>query len=159
MRSSIETVTPLLLLVTFWNVDAFSARPKLTRPPTFRHHATVAPAEAEAAGSALSNVILEQLSSGAASAKEYAEMFGLSDSEAGFYGVFESMRKSGMAWGLRGMPFVLRKDEIQQALGMEASPFAGFFTMKDLEKALEDDFLDAARGSTDNRKGWKVRIM
>ncbi len=34
--------------------------------------------------------------------------------------------------------------------------FDGFFTFDDLVKALEDDFLDADRGSTDNRKGWKV---
>ena len=54
------------------------------------------------------------------------------------------------------MPFVLRHNEIQQALGQETQ-WPGFFRVTDLEKALDDDFLDAARGSTDNRKGWQVR--
>jgi hypothetical protein len=45
----------------------------------------------------------------------------------------------------------LRKEELPSV------SLQGFFTMQHLEKALEDDFLDAARGSTDNRKGWKVR--
>ena len=36
------------------------------------------------------------------------------------------------------------------------SGWHGYFTMEDLETAVEEDFLDAARGSTDNRKGWQI---
>jgi hypothetical protein len=42
------------------------------------------------------------------------------------------------------------------AVEVDAVVWDNFFTMRDLEKAVTDDFLDAARGSTDNRKGWKV---
>ena len=111
--------------------------------------------ESEAISSALSQTVLEHLAAGASAAKEYADSFGLSESNAGFYGLFDSMRKANIAYGFQGHPFVLRKSQIQQALGF--SPFKDFFTMNDLEKAVEDDFLDAARGSTDNRKGWMVR--
>lgn len=97
------------------------------------------------------------------SANEYAEMFGFTKSEAGFYGLVEAIRTAQIAMGLKGVPFVLRRSEIEAIVGDGGGGdddnvlFQGFYTMKDLEKALEDDFLDAARGSTDNRKGWKVR--
>ena len=130
-----------------------------------RLHATIAET---GASSYLDTVMLEQLKSGASAAKEYAEMFGLSYSDAGFYAMFDAIRQSGIALGVKGQPFVLRNEDICKSLeetrkGMEGteedieSPFAGFFTIDDLAKATEDDFLDAARGSTDNRKGWKVR--
>ena len=127
-----------------------------------RLHATIAET---GASSYLDTVMLEQLKSGASAAKEYAEMFGLSYSDAGFYAMFDAIRQSGIALGVKGQPFVLRNEDICKSLeetrkGMEEdieSPFAGFFTIDDLAKATEDDFLDAARGSTDNRKGWKVR--
>jgi len=96
-----------------------------------------------------------------AQAKEYAELFGFCTSEAGLYGLVSALRNSQIAMGLKGVPFVLRKEEMEQVLEEMADGntlFEEFFTMKDLEKALEDDFLDAARGSTDNRKGWKVRF-
>lgn len=95
----------------------------------------------------------------AESANEYADMFGFAKSEAGFYGLVQAMRTAQIAMGLRGVPFVLRRNEIEAIVGDNDLLFKGFFTMKDLEKALEDDFLDAARGSTDNRKGWKVRWL
>ena len=134
-----------------------------------RLHATIAETGAsESSLSHLDTVMLEQLKIGASAAKEYAEMFGLSYSDAGFYAMFDAIRQSGIALGVKGQPFVLRNEDICKSLeetrkGMEGteedieSPFAGFFTIDDLAKATEDDFLDAARGSTDNRKGWKVR--
>ena len=85
-----------------------------------------------------------------APATEYADMFGLGATEAGLYALIQAIRQSQVL-GLKGVPFVMRKTDLPQ------TSLEGFFTMKDLEKALEDDFLDAARGSTDNRKGWKVR--
>jgi hypothetical protein len=126
--------------------------------PTYSLKATVEKSsEAYLASEAVAQLVLDQLSSLKEPSREYADMFGLDEeSTIGFYGLFSAMRKSGMAWGFYGAPFVLKTSDIQQALGVEKSPFAGFFTMKELEQALNDDFLDAARGSTDNRKGWKV---
>jgi hypothetical protein len=67
--------------------------------------------------------------------------------------------KQTLSLGLQGYPLVLRKATLEQVLMPPENSvlFQNFFTMADLEKAVEDDFLDAARGSTDNRKGWKVR--
>ena len=121
----------------------------------------------------LEMIMLEQLKNVASNAKEYADMFGLSYSDAGFYAIFDAIRQSGISLGLKGQPFVLRNVDLcnsLQDIRMEelenenddsennSSPFAKFFTIDDLAKATEDDFLDAARGSTDNRKGWKVRL-
>jgi hypothetical protein len=72
------------------------------------------------------------------------------DVPKGFYALFHAIKSSGIALGLKGSPIVFRKEELPVN-------FEQFFTMKDLAKAVEDDFLDAAKGSTDNRKGWKVR--
>ena len=121
--------------------------------------------------SMLETIMLEQLKNVAINAKEYADMFGLSYSDAGFYAIFDSIRQSGISLGLKGQPFVLRNVDICNSLqeirmeeskseseNEQSSPFANFFTIDDLAKATEDDFLDAARGSTDNRKGWKVRL-
>jgi hypothetical protein len=148
-------VISLLYLVGSWenDVEAFQV---VTHKTKRARCLTATLTETDAAESALKGVILEQMSSGVEGAKEYSEMFGFSETEAGLYGLFDAMRKAGIAYGLKGRPFVLRKEEITQALG-GTEVYDGFFTMKDLEKALEDDFLDASRGSTDNRKGWKVR--
>ena len=70
--------------------------------------------------------------------------------------------------GLSGHPFLLRKNELESSMSMivdieqedsskEALLFDGFYTMNDLQQALTDDFLDASRGSTDNRKGWSIQ--
>jgi hypothetical protein len=87
-------------------------------------------------------------------ALEFADMFALTPAEAAFYSLFAAIREA-VPLGLKGQPFVLRHAEIEKAMHQE-SQWPGFFTMKDLEKALSDDFLDAARGSTDNRKGWQI---
>ena len=91
-------------------------------------------------------------------ANQYATDFGFTHTEAAIYAIFASIRKAKIPLGLKGEPFVLRRDEIMQALNSKADmpPFDDFFTMADFAKAVEDDFLDAARGSTDNRKGWQV---
>ena len=85
-------------------------------------------------------------------AKDYAEQFGLTETEATLYGLVQALKES-LPMGFKGMPLVLRQQDLP------SSSLQGFFTMQHLEKALEDDFLDAARGSTDNRKGWKVRVL
>lgn len=104
--------------------------------------------------------------------REHAEMFGLDESEndeqlqtsAGMFALLDAIKKTlgaDGALGLSGYPLVLRKAEMERAMAGEeesatATLFEKSFTMKDLEKALEDDFLDASRGSTDNRKGWAI---
>ena len=90
-------------------------------------------------------------------ANEYADMFELTPSapNAAFYALFTAI-KQHVQLGLKGEPFVLRHEQLCKALGQETA-WPGFFSMDDLEKAVNDDFLDASRGSTDNRKGWTVR--
>lgn len=80
-------------------------------------------------------------------------MFGLGEAEKGFYALFEGIKKN-VPIGLKGKPFYLKAEQVEKAMGKS---FAGFFTYEDLETAVNDDFLDAGRGTTDNRKGWKVR--
>ena len=77
----------------------------------------------------------------------------------GFYAMGRALKASGMAMGLKGSPFVIRSHELSTGTSTTEEESFGhsFFTMKDVAKAVEDDFLDAAKGSTDNRKGWKVR--
>ena len=76
-----------------------------------------------------------------------------------FYALFRAIRNQRFV-PLK-IPFVLRQDQVQSLTWSRDKTeqwAAGFFSMEHLEHALEDDFLDAARGSTDNRKGWKVRF-
>lgn len=106
--------------------------------------------------------VLESLSSLSKESSEYAREFGLSQTEAAVYAVFQAIRKANTPLGLKGEPFVLRRDDILKALNLESSaaPFDHFFTLADFAKAVEDDFLDAARGSTKTStttKGWQVR--
>jgi hypothetical protein len=100
--------------------------------------------------------VLKTLASLKDEANEYADAFGLDEQEAAFYALFASLRKAPVPLGLKGQPFVLRHADVCGALDQNTG-FPGFFTMSDLERAVQDDFLDAARGSTDNRKGWQVR--
>mmetsp|Transcript_3786 Transcript_3786/g.9925 ORF Transcript_3786/g.9925 Transcript_3786/m.9925 type:complete len:692 (+) Transcript_3786:80-2155(+) len=108
--------------------------------------------------------------------REHAEMFGLDESQndeeriqtsAGMFAILDAIKHTlGIdgGLGLSGYPLVIRKEELERAMAVdgEMSPdsppimFDKSFTMKDLEKALDDDFLDASRGSTDNRKGWSI---
>mmetsp|Transcript_43072 Transcript_43072/g.48753 ORF Transcript_43072/g.48753 Transcript_43072/m.48753 type:complete len:821 (-) Transcript_43072:44-2506(-) len=88
-----------------------------------------------------------------------------------------SSTSNTIGFGLSSHPFVLRKQELEKAMlpvsdlsdsssssnksksKSKTSKFVlfdGAYTMRDLEQAVEDDFLDASRGSTDNRKGWKI---
>jgi hypothetical protein len=88
--------------------------------------------------------------------------------EATVYALFSALRLEHVPLGLKGQPILWRREEIEKAMQMQPdttdtntdadtdSSWSNFFTMGDLEKAVTDDFLDAARGSTDNRKGWKV---
>lgn len=120
--------------------------------------ATVAPTDGPISGSSvIEGIVLDQMSKGKQASNEYADMFGLGSTESLLFNLFDAMRKSEIAFGLRGQPFLLRKDAIKEVIG--DAEVEGFFTIDDLESALEEDFLDASRGSTDNRKGWKIRAV
>ena len=127
-------------------------------PLAARLHATLAPEDTINVASDPKDRFLATMETVVDDANEYADTFGLTHTEAAIYASFAALRKAETRLGLKGEPFVLRRDEIMAALKSDASkpPFDDFFTMTDLAKAVEDDFLDAARGSTDNRKGWQV---
>lgn len=129
----------------------------------------------------LSKQVLQTIESVSDDSRNYAEMFGLSTtSDAAFHALFSSIRQTpDVTLGLKGSPFVLRHDEMCHAFakskdggggdgdgdGEEGTTsttvtgWPGYFTMVDLEKAVTDDFLDAVRGSTANRKGWQITGM
>lgn len=93
--------------------------------------------------------------------REWAEAFGYGPTspEAGFHALFRAVRETGRLGLGNGAPFLLRGADLVEdlrAVDDEHTLFDGFFTFADMERAMEDDFLDADRGSTDNRKGWKI---
>ena len=154
-----KPLSPLLLFyVLMHNASAFSLVPLLLREksrlPTTGFFATIAPAETETTSS-VGDLVLKTMESLRDEANEYVESFDLTPTEAAMYAFFAAIREAKIPLGLKGRPFVLRHDQIVKALGQD-SGWPGFFTTQDLEKAVEDDFLDAARGSTDNRKGWTI---
>lgn len=109
--------------------------------------------------------VLDRFHANQANALDYADMFGLGPPEAAIYGLLQAL-VAETPLGLRGTPLLLREDEWQWQpdTGVDDDDDSvynnscrGLFTMDHLEQAVEDDFLDAARGSTDNRKGWQVR--
>ena len=116
----------------------------------------------------LDNNILSRIEEASNEAKQWAEDFDLvSEAGAPFFALFSGIRSSA-ALGLKGSPFYLKGEDFRKVMGGDNGgndvdgsdnsddPFNGYFTYDDLAKALEDDFLDANRGSTDNRQGWKV---
>jgi hypothetical protein len=114
--------------------------------------------------SLLDENILSRIKEAADESKQWAQDFDLvEESGAAFHALFSGIRSSA-ALGTKGRPFYLKGEEVRKALGGDDDddddsgndPFNGYFTFDDLAKALEDDFLDANRGTTDNRKGWKV---
>jgi hypothetical protein len=111
--------------------------------------------ESPSSSSLLKEAVLNTMESVRDEANDYVEMFGLTTADAAFYALFAAIIKEAPL-GPKGEPFVLRHDQVVKALHQD-SAWPGFFTIKDLEKAVNDDFLDAALGTTDNRKGWKVR--
>lgn len=90
-------------------------------------------------------------------AMEYVTAFGLEQQgpSALLYALGSALKD--LPLGFRGMPIVWKRNQLETIFGEEGTMIVDCFTMEHLETALEDDFLDAARGSTDNRRGWKVR--
>ncbi len=108
------------------------------------------------------NEIMTHIEQATGEAKKWAEDFDLvEESGAPFFALFRGIRSSAKL-GLKGSPFYLKGKDFCKAMGGndsgEDESFNGYFTYDDLAKALQDDFLDANRGSTDNRQGWKVRF-
>jgi ribosomal protein L16 Arg81 hydroxylase len=105
--------------------------------------------------------LLESISNARPAAEQWGDMFGLGKEEQAFFCLFRGMRDT-TTLGLKGQPFHLKSSDVQEALGYEGredGPYKGFFTRDDLEKAVNDDFLNADRGSTDNRKGWQIAAV
>lgn len=92
----------------------------------------------------------------ASSSRDWGDAFGHAPSspECGFHALFRAVREAGVLGFGYGVPFRLTAADL--AAVDDVGSFDGFFRFADLEQAMEDDFLDADRGSTDNRKGWKI---
>ena len=106
-------------------------------------------------GLSLSESAAASIAASQAQAKEWSDSLNLGEPEQAFFALFQGICDS-VPMGLKGQPFVLKKKELEQAFS--SSPFAGFYTYQDLAKSIQEDFLDAGRGTTDNRKGWKVSV-
>ncbi|KAL7552609.1 hypothetical protein ACHAWF_015849 [Thalassiosira exigua] len=107
--------------------------------------------------------------------RRWAEEFGFVDddeeaedarcAEGSFYAAFRALRdldsdggEGEKVLGLSGRPFRVPASLLARAEGSSANDFAGCFRFRPhLAAALEEDFLDAQVGSTDNRRGWTVR--
>lgn len=92
--------------------------------------------------------------------------------ESAFYAIFRAIRQvdaktnnaNGSSdgeklLGLSGTPFYVPGFELAKAESKHQNSFCDFFHFPHLAKALEEDFLDAQRGSTNNRKGWQVAAV
>eukprot|EP00816_Leptocylindrus_hargravesii_P011106 CAMPEP_0196823116 /NCGR_PEP_ID=MMETSP1362-20130617/86182_1 /TAXON_ID=163516 /ORGANISM="Leptocylindrus danicus, Strain CCMP1856" /LENGTH=185 /DNA_ID=CAMNT_0042202881 /DNA_START=12 /DNA_END=565 /DNA_ORIENTATION=+ len=106
------------------------------------------------------SIILDAIRDTSDDAKAWAEMFGFEGkTEQSFYNLFSAIKKINAnsatpLLGLRGAPFHLSTAITDDA--NDDLKFVNFFDFEDLSIALKEDFLDADRGSTDNKKGWKV---
>ena len=101
--------------------------------------------------------VLDSISkTGRVEGQKWAEMFGFEGCpEQSFFSLFHGIREGDRdvpLLGLGGSPFYLDAASLEE----DGKRFQNFFTFDDLAVALKEDFLDADRGSTDNKKGWKV---
>jgi hypothetical protein len=156
MKISVKTFT-LFGVFGVTPADAFlSAKP--WNLPTVWYAFVTETQEDESTSSdrpSIKEAVLESMASMKNESNQYAEMFGLGQAEAAAYGLFSAIRQVPVPLGFKGTPFVIRHSEFCK---VQETSWPGFFTMKDLEKAVQDDFLDASRGATESRqKGWQVR--
>ncbi|KAL9185437.1 hypothetical protein ACHAXT_003214 [Thalassiosira profunda] len=106
----------------------------------------------------------------------WAREFGFAETdekgaEGAFYAAFRALRHMDVAGsdaklcGLDGTPFFVPASLLAAAEGASGdgeareTAFSSFFHFPHLATALEEDFLDAQVGSTDNRKGWQVAAV
>lgn len=109
---------------------------------------------------------------------QWANEFGFAQegekkAEGNFYAIFRAIRgvehnllsdddSSEKLMGLSGTPFYIPASLLAKAEGNDdndVGAFSKYFTFPHLATALEEDFLDAQVGSTDNRKGWQVSAV
>ena len=113
---------------------------------------------------------------------KWANEFGFADdndgeetAEGSFYAIFRAIRNvdtinhsdgggGEKLIGMSGTPFyipgsLLAKAEDASGGDGGKNRFCDFFHFPHLATALEEDFLDAQVGSTDNRKGWQVAAV
>lgn len=162
-RRLVHYVTMCWSLIILGRATAFTIPLCLSQHPTSNMGccsvalgASVATAEQSTESSSLGQDVLKTMELLRDESNEYADMFGLSPADAAFYALFKSIRTTPVPLGLKGDPFVLKHQEIVNALQQDTT-WPGFFTMADLERAVNDDFLDAKLGSTDARSGWKIK--
>ena len=81
--------------------------------------------------------------------------------EGAFYALFKAIRElDAGTFGLSGTPFYVPSDAFAKAESRDKGALTGYFHFTpELSAALEEDFLDAQVGSTDNRKGWTVNAV
>lgn len=105
--------------------------------------------------------------------RQWADEFGFEEGEGAFYAIFRAIRKmdskigvgsdGGKLLGLDGTPFYVPASLLaraESASGEGTNKLSDYcFHFSHLETALEEDFLDATVGSTDNRKGWQVSAV
>lgn len=98
---------------------------------------------------------------------EWSKEFGFASddneevAEGAFYALFRAIREldSG-TFGLSGTPFYVPSEILAKAESRDKGALTGYFHFTpELSTALEEDFLDAQVGSTDNRKGWTVNAV
>ena len=109
--------------------------------------------------------------------QQWAHEFGFNEGEGSFYAIFRAIRsmdsnstakseEGGIKLlGLDGTPFYVSASQLARvennASGNEGTTRLSDFKFhcSHLATALEEDFLDATVGSTDNRKGWQVSAV
>lgn len=158
------SIIGLLLLArtachAFQTTPSFLVKQRSRARPTLAVASTTTTDESSSSSSSTTTILQDELlssiSASSQKAEEWSDMFGFGEPEAAFYALFAGIRNS-VPLGLKGAPFLLTHAQLQTALSANNKVFQGWFDMNDLEKAVNDDFLDADRGSTDNRKGWQV---
>eukprot|EP00978_Attheya_sp_CCMP212_P026355 scaffold86495_cov59-Attheya_sp.AAC.7 len=135
----------------------WSTRPILTTAATERRASVASTTEGDASSTPSlddsNNLsILKAIREVGSTALEWAGEDEESQKLANFYALFRGIRENGLS-----TPFYITRDQVSSALHSNniMQSFAGFYTMDNLAQSLQEDFLDASRGSTDNRKGWK----
>jgi hypothetical protein len=113
--------------------------------------------------------ILSQYENSLQEGQAWATEFGMSEQEAAFFAIFRAIRymdssKNIKLLGLNGTPFFIPRSLLAKAEGGASSDdgtnrFSSYFHFDHLASALEEDFLDAQVGSTDNRRGWQVSAV
>ena len=185
-KGAVLSVLATILLLSFNNDNAADAfTPTRTTPIVKKNVKLYSAVEGDVSTqsepaspsmSLLENFIIEYQQS-LEDGKKWSTEFGFAEEgeeapESAFYAIFRAIRnvdaKTNNAngssdgeklLGLSGTPFYVPGYILAKAEGKHQNAFCDFFHFPHLAKALEEDFLDAQRGSTNNRKGWQVAAV